>query len=338
MTKREFCVVIPALNEEKVISSSLRSLKNIFNKKDIYVVSDGSTDRTVSLARKEEVFVLDLGKNHGKALAQEKIIDKYQLIKRYKYVLFSDADSELDPNFLEEIKVHLAENPALIVGTVKSRKKGLISAFRTFEYGLSHRVYKNAQNFVRVITVAPGCASMYSSKVLKKLDLKNGTLTEDFDLTIQIHQRKLGEVVYVSKAIVVTQDPLTIKDYWRQVLRWNTGTWQNYFQHKLHKINSKYNFELNFLFLDNFIWIASLTLAIFYPSIILNIVSGMFATIYVCAFLISIIEKKWWIIPYILLFPVFYIMNIISYFYALFRVAATIKKHQRFAWNKVGRY
>ncbi len=335
---KNFCAIIPAYNEERVIVSSLCSLKNVFSKKDIYVVSDGSSDKTVILARGEGVNVLNLENNVGKAIAQEKVIEKFKLTKRYKYILFSDADSQLDSNFLRAMEPCLSKNPALIVGTVKSHKRGLISAFRTFEYGLSHRVYKRAQNFIRTITVAPGCASLYRSSILEKLSLKNGTITEDFDLTIQIYQKKLGRIIYAPKAIVITQDPMTLKDYWKQVLRWNLGTWQNYFLHRLYKPNSRYNLELNFLFIDNFLWVASILLAIAYHGIVLNIILGMIATIYVIAIIISFLEHKLWIILYILAFPIFFFINIAAYFYSLFRVIYSLRRNRKLTWNKVARY
>src|SRR5205823_656630 len=109
------------------------------------------------------------------------------------------------------------------------------------EYGLSHRVYKQAQNKMRTITVAPGSSSLYRSDVLRELDFGNQTLTEDFDLTLQIYRRKLGRVVYAPRAKVITQDPPTLKDYWNQVMRWYTGFWQNVFMHRIYLPTSMVN-------------------------------------------------------------------------------------------------
>jgi cellulose synthase/poly-beta-1,6-N-acetylglucosamine synthase-like glycosyltransferase len=337
MVQNSFCAVIPAYNEEKVITASLRSLKMVFQPKDIYVVSDGSKDKTVVLAKGEGVNVLGLRKNGGKSLAQKKVIAKFNLFFKYNYILFSDADSQLDRRFLSKISRFLKEKPALVVGRVEPAGRGLISAFRTYEYSLSHRIYKSAQNCVGVITVAPGCASLYQSSVLSKLNLESPTLTEDFDLTIQIHKRRLGKIVYCSEAVVATQDPKNIKDYWKQILRWNIGTWQNYFLYKLYKINSKYNLELNFLFVDNFIWLVSLVLAWLHPTIFLNLFFGMLLMVGSCAFFVSIIEKKYWIILYIPLFPIFYFINISAYFLSLFLVLFKGGKRE-LKWNKVARY
>lgn len=335
--KAKFCAVIPAYNEERVITASLLSLKRVFKPCDIYVVSDGSSDDTVKLAILQNVNVLRLQKNVGKALAQKNVIKKFKLLERYEYVLFSDADSQLDKKYLIESNRLLKEKPALVVGRVKPAGIGLISAFRTYEYSLSHRIYRSAQNCIGVITIAPGCASLYKSSVLSQLNLESPTLTEDFDLTIQIHRKRLGKIVYCSNAIVLTQDPKNIKDYWKQIIRWNIGTWQNYFIYDLYKFNSKYNLELNFLFIDNFIWLFSFILACTHPFIFLNLFFGMLLTVVVCAFFISRIEKKYWIIPYVPLFPMFYFINISAYFFALFLVLFKGGKREH-KWNKVARY
>jgi len=336
MAKRTFCVVIPAFNEEKVIASSLRSMKKIFKTQDIYVVSDGSKDKTVSIARSKGVNVMALRQNGGKAVALRKLITSRNLTERYRYVLFSDADSRLDQNFLLEIKKVIKLKPALAVGTVISDKKGLISAFRTYEYGVTHLVYKNAQNGIKTITVAPGCASLYRSDALTKLDLSGRTMTEDFDLTIQIHQKKLGDVIYAPKALVVTQDPMTIRDYWRQIVRWDTGTWQNIVEHKLYKPNNKFNLEMYFLTIDNFLWLATIIFTILHPNLFPLFLLSTILTIAVFATLIAFLQRKLWILLYCPLFPLFIFLNISAYYYSLSRVLFSDRKS--FLWQKVKRY
>jgi cellulose synthase/poly-beta-1,6-N-acetylglucosamine synthase-like glycosyltransferase len=329
MSRNNFCVIIPAYNEEKVIGASLEALKSVFAIQDIYVVSDGSTDRTADIAWESGVNILKLKGNQGKASALREAIRLGNLIDRYRYVLFSDADSRLSQNFLTIIEKHLDRNPALIVGTVASDRRGLISAFRTYEYGLSHRVYKSAQHFMSAITVAPGCASLYKSEALDQLEFSGRTLTEDFDLTIQIHKKKLGPILYVPEAVVVTQDPFTFKDFWKQVLRWNTGTWQNISQHKLY-------LEMYFLLIDNIFWLSTIALAFAYPSFFVRIIVATLLVFLMLALAIAFIEKRYWIIPYIPLFPIFYLVNILAFYYALPR--ALLFKQNRLFWNKVKRY
>ncbi len=336
MARAKICVIIPAYNEEKVIQFSLVALKRIIDRKNIYVVCDGSTDKTADLARQKSVNVMALRKNIGKSSALKKLILTRKLTKRYQYILFSDADSLLDKNFLKEIKKFLRKKPALILGTVDSQKKGLVSAFRTYEYALGHFVYKKAQNIMGLVTVAPGCASIYRNDVLEKINFNNKTVTEDFDFTIQIHHKRLGKIIYVPKAVSQTQDPLTIYDYWRQILRWYTGTWQNIFLHQLYKPTSKFNLEIYFLMLDNIIIISALSLIFIRPILFLQYILFMSITIMLISSLIALIQKKLWITFYAPLFPIFYAINIFAYISSFFRTI--IWRNELFIWNKVRRY
>lgn len=335
MRKKLVCVVIPAYNEEKVIEASLNALKKIISKKDIYVVSDGSSDNTVPLAYRASVNVLALEENFGKAKAISLLIKSYDLAIKYEYVLLSDADSQLSEDFFEQILPLLKLRPACIVGVVTSDRKGLISAFRAYEYGLSHFIYKNAQNILRTITVAPGCASLYQSSILRKLNFSNHTLTEDFDLTLQIHERKLGRIVYAPKAKVVTQDPLTIRDYWKQVVRWYTGFWQNMFLHKLYKPNKKVNFEIYLSLIDFLAGIGTIVFLYLHPMFFLKFIISVFAVTIVFATLILSLRKRFREIIYTPLFPFIYLINIFAYIYSFYRAVFSKK---RLAWQKVARY
>ncbi len=336
MRKHNICVVIPAYNEEKVIRDSLSALKKVIPKEDIYVVSDGSKDNTVPLAYGASVNVLALEKNFGKAKAIFYLMRSYDLALRYDYILFSDADSRLAKDFVKQIIPFTQSKPACIVGTVTSDRHGLISAFRTYEYGLTHFIFKNAQNAMKTITVAPGCAALYRSEILKKLNFSNKTLTEDFDLTLQIHEKKLGQIIYAAKAKVITQDPPTIKDYWHQVLRWYTGFWQNIFLHKLYKPTKKINLEIYLLMLDVLTGVGISIYLIFHPELLLRIVIIALAMMIGLSSLVVALQKQFWAILYAPLFPVLYVINLIAYASGFFR--SIFSKKRDLPWKKVARY
>lgn len=335
MPKAKFCVIVPAFNEERVIEPSLKSLKKMVLRDHIYVVSDGSKDDTVKIAKRNHANVLALRKNYGKANAIFKLIKKFDLNDRYKYILFSDADSRLGQDFIKQINSTISQKPACIVGTVTSDRYGLISAYRTYEYLLTHKIYKNAQNNIGVITVAPGCAALYRSDVLKQLDFSHNTLTEDFDLTLQIHEKKLGKIIYVPKAEVITQDPPTLLDYWNQVLRWYTGFWQNILLHRLYLPTRKINFEIYLLVVDALFLVVALALAIAEPRLFLKMATIMFLAMYLSSTFILLIYRKWWALIFVPLFPIFSALNLTAYFLGLCR-AVFIR--QNLLWNKVRRY
>ena len=84
----EIIAIIPAFNEEKTIGDVLQVLEKATLIKQIIVVSDGSTDNTVEVARNFNVEVVDLEENRGKGGALKAGLENFKA----DVVLFLDAD------------------------------------------------------------------------------------------------------------------------------------------------------------------------------------------------------------------------------------------------------
>ena len=84
----EVIAIIPAYNEEKTIGSVLAVLKEASLINQIIVVSDGSTDNTVEVAKSYDVQVVELRENRGKGGALQAGLDN----TKADIVLFMDAD------------------------------------------------------------------------------------------------------------------------------------------------------------------------------------------------------------------------------------------------------
>ncbi len=80
--------IIPAYNEEKTIGVVLSVLKEVPLVNEIIVVSDGSTDNTVKVARSYNVEVVELSENRGKGGALKAGFNIFPA----DIVLFLDAD------------------------------------------------------------------------------------------------------------------------------------------------------------------------------------------------------------------------------------------------------
>lgn len=265
------------------------------------------------------------------------MLKKYQLTERYQYIFFFDADTRLHPDFVREVKkVIKAQKPACTVGTVTSDRNKFISAYRVYEYGFSHMFFKNAQNVMGTIIIAPGCASVYRADVLAKLDFSQRTLTEDMDLTLQIHRKRLGKIVYCPRAKVITQDPTTFKDYWHQVNRWNTGFWQNFFLHRLYIPTTKVSAETLLLLGDFLWWIFILILAVSRPLLLLALYDWAIALSMVLAITVSVILKQFWAIPYTPFYVIFHFTNLLSFIFSFFR--AVFSRSDKLTWHKIIRY
>ena len=81
-------VIIPAYNEEKYIGEVLEVVTDIPGLTEVIVVSDGSVDKTVEVAERYPVKVIDLVTNVGKGGAMMAGVKE----AKGNYVFFLDAD------------------------------------------------------------------------------------------------------------------------------------------------------------------------------------------------------------------------------------------------------
>jgi cellulose synthase/poly-beta-1,6-N-acetylglucosamine synthase-like glycosyltransferase len=238
-------VIIPAHNEEPVISGAIASAMGLFDRWDIYVVSDASRDATARIAARTGVNVLELLINRGKAGAIEAVIEEFSLTENYDGVLILDADTELDPGYVKGARRQLADpSVAAVAGFVVSEWKPgersfvgrTISAYRDRLYFMLQYLMRFGQTWRHANTafIVPGFASVYRSEALKEIDVNpKGLVIEDFNMTFEVHHKRLGRVSMNPDTKAYSQDPFTFRDYYKQVTRWTLGFWQTVRRHRV---------------------------------------------------------------------------------------------------------
>ena len=239
----DIAVIVPAHNEELVIAKTINSLLSLISPVNIFVVSDGSVDKTAELARNFKVNVLELNKAHGKAGALKAGIERYALDKRFKIVLFVDADTVLPADYIAKALPFFNDPEVVAIAgyartiwdpSHQSLSQSYFIAHRELVYTLSQLLLKFGQSwrYANVATIIPGFASMYRSSILEKIDLNPpGLVIEDFNMTFEVHHKRLGRIVHHPQVSGYTQDPDNFKDYFRQIKRWDLGFLQTL---KLH--------------------------------------------------------------------------------------------------------
>ncbi|GAA1105308.1 MAG: glycosyltransferase family 2 protein [Nocardiopsis sp. BM-2018] len=245
LAETTIAVIIPAHNEEPVIDTAISSALGLFNRWDIYVVSDSSKDATAEIAAKTGVNVLELLTNRGKAGAIEAVIEEFSLTENYDGVLILDADTELDAGYVEGAKRQLLDQDvAAVAGFVVSEWKPrerniigrIISAYRDRLYFMLQYFMRFGQTWKRANTsfIVPGFASVYRSRALREITVNPpGLVIEDFNMTFEVHRKRLGRISMRPDTKAYSQDPFTFKDYRKQVGRWTLGFWQTVRRHKV---------------------------------------------------------------------------------------------------------
>ena len=243
MVLANVAVVIPAHNEETALPKCLRALQAVIPLSQVYVASDGSRDQTVVIARTAGCHVDDIQPNGGKANAIAHAIRANDLCNRFKAVLILDADSEIDPGYFQHA-LPLLKDPkvAAVAGHVLSRWPAhrwlapslIFTAYRTRLYRLLQAAfqYGHSWSVVNVSYIAPGFASLYRTTALREIDIvAPGLVIEDFNMTFEVHRKRLGRIAYSPKVRCTSEDPARLGDYRKQVMRWYIGFWQTVWHH-----------------------------------------------------------------------------------------------------------
>jgi biofilm PGA synthesis N-glycosyltransferase PgaC len=243
ITADQVAVLIPAHNEEETLGLSLDAVSELVPVRNVFVTSDGSTDRTVGIAREWGCNVLDIQPNGGKARALRAAIEHFRFYDRYAAVLILDADSQPDPDYLEHA-LPLFDDPdiAAVAGhalpTWHSHRRPsvamFIAAYRMRLYRVTQLLLRYGQTWKHsnVSFIVPGFASMYRCSVLSHIDIEApGLIIEDFNMTFELHHKRLGKIAYTPRVRCTSHEPLCFGDYVKQVRRWHLGFWQTIRRH-----------------------------------------------------------------------------------------------------------
>lgn len=228
-------VIIPAFNEEKVIASTLESLRaTAWPALEFVVIDDGSADRTAevvqAIAAADPRVRLLRQENAGKAAAANHGLRE----ARGDIVVAVDADTVVSPEAIPRLARHFADPEVTAVcGNVEvGNVNSWLTAFQAVEYVTSQNFDRRAFSALNCISVVPGALGAWRRQaVLEAGGYSRDTLTEDADLTLAI-LRAGGRVVYEPEAIGRTEAPESLSAFLKQRFRWTYGTYQCLWKHK----------------------------------------------------------------------------------------------------------
>jgi cellulose synthase/poly-beta-1,6-N-acetylglucosamine synthase-like glycosyltransferase len=236
-------VLIPAYNEEHLLSGTLTSLLAQSHRPDrVIVVADNCTDSTVAIARQRGVEVIQSqGNTKKKAGALNQALK--EILPRQgdnDLVMVMDADTTLDDGFLAAAVTRFTNDRALMaIGGLFYGDEGfgLLGQFQRNEYIRYAREMKRRRGRVFVLT---GTASIFRPAALRAVAANRGAtipgtpgdvydtaaLTEDNEITIAL--KSLGAlIISPTDCTVVTDLMPTARTLWRQRLRWQRGALEN---------------------------------------------------------------------------------------------------------------
>jgi cellulose synthase/poly-beta-1,6-N-acetylglucosamine synthase-like glycosyltransferase len=347
-SRRKMALLLPGHNEELIIAETIQSaIRAGQAKDDVYVVDDASDDATRTIAVKllGESHVLSVERS-GKALAVQKAIETFGIVEHYEWLHVADADSIFSSDYFEVYRKKLdSQKYAVAVGFVQSMRGNWISTYRALTYTYSQHVARRLQARLGMISVFPGPITAFRTDILPHLDLTGSSMTEDFDVTLQVHRKKLGGIAFIPGAINYTQDPQSLKDFCRQNLRWQRGFFQGVKKYRIGRGGQKIDLSLGFQIFQTFFFLVQLF--VLFPYIIISTQAWQIIPIAIAADIVitgaiaigsSFAARRWNLLGAL---PYFYLMRWIEtgiYFIAFIEVVI-LKRFQSEAkgWSTAGR-
>ena len=243
-------ILVPAFNEQAVISRTLNSLVNIkYARKEIIVIDDGSIDLTkfVALGYKKYGVKVVSKPNGGKASA----LNYGLLFAKGEIVITIDADSMVTRDAVDEIVRSMASNPDIVAvaGNIKVlNSKSVLTRIQELEYTMAINTIRRAFALFGAVMVIPGAFGAFKKQTIMEVGgYDTDTVTEDFDVTIKLLKTR-GAVSSSSAANAFTEVPSSWKALYKQRVRWGTGTFQTIIKHRDIFGNARYGKLHSFVF------------------------------------------------------------------------------------------
>jgi cellulose synthase/poly-beta-1,6-N-acetylglucosamine synthase-like glycosyltransferase/peptidoglycan/xylan/chitin deacetylase (PgdA/CDA1 family)/spore germination protein YaaH len=235
----EVAVLIPAYNEEKVIARTVRAaLNSSYRNLRVIVIDDGSSDRTLEIAREAFVAeeasgqVLILTKpNSGKA---EALNFGLQYLRNEEIFVGIDADTVIARDAISRLVPHfLNAKVGAVAGNAKvGNRVNLWTRWQALEYITSQNFERRALDVLGAVSVVPGAIGAWRTSAVREAGgYHTDTVAEDADLTMALLQRGY-RVEYEDMALAYTEAPVNANGLMRQRFRWSFGILQSVWKHR----------------------------------------------------------------------------------------------------------
>jgi 1,2-diacylglycerol 3-beta-glucosyltransferase len=238
-------IMIPAHNEESVISNTVENILQIdYPKFEVIVIDDRSSDNTASVIK-------DLEQKHDNVIAlirklnafpgKSAVLNDALKIAKGEAILVFDADATVNPDFINQLIPHL--EPA-DVGAVQARKiirnkdVNLLTRCQNNEYTMDTYL-QVGRDAVKGAVELRGNGELIKRSALEDIGgWNNYTITDDLDMSTRLHI-KGWDIRFCPDAKVYEEGIVYILPLFRQRRRWLEGTIRRYLEFFGQAIKSK---------------------------------------------------------------------------------------------------
>ena len=227
--KHTFAIVIPAHNEESVISNTLLSCAKLDYPKDKYkviVIADNCSDRTSEIATKHEAVCLERFDNihRGKGYALAWAFDRI-LPEGHDAVIVLDADCQIDTHALRVFDQHLTDGKKVLQANVASSNPDDTTMSYAVSVGnvIENDLFYAPKSQLGLAVFLRGTGMVFRQDVLLSHPWKAHSIVEDLEFSLNL-MRNGVRVTYVGDVKVKTNFPPYKHQLNTQRIRWASGT------------------------------------------------------------------------------------------------------------------
>ncbi|QYJ15668.1 Beta-monoglucosyldiacylglycerol synthase [Rubrobacter xylanophilus DSM 9941] len=244
-----FVLLVPALNEERVISRTLSSLLRLRGNFLVLVIDDDSDDDTVGAvepflknprvrllrqppgeARRGKGHVLNAGLDAIRQMRISEYFGAQNII-----VTVFDADARVEPGFLDAVAPYFADPRVVGVQSavrMYNADTNLLTFWQNLEFAIWGRVMCRAKNLLGSATLGGNgqCVRLSALEGLGEEPWRADSLTEDLDLSLRLLASGSGLLRFCPSATVWQEAVPELGRLVRQRGRWMQGhlvCWQH---------------------------------------------------------------------------------------------------------------
>ncbi len=297
-------VIIPALNEEKTIAWTIRSLsEQSYKNFELIIVDDGSTDRTAEictqLAQQENVHFYRFEERAGKSAALNHGL-KYA---NGEFIVFVDSDTTFDRNAIFELLQVFADSAVGgASGNLRARNAGcnILTTLQQIEYIFSISIGRRFRSHFDILPIISGAFGGFRKNLISFETIGGHEPGPGNDSDLAIRIRKQGyRILFIPEAICLTNVPITFTKLIKQRQRWD----RNIIKNRVKKHKNVFNpFQRAFRLRDA---------VSFIDSIFYHVILAAITAFYILDLAINFPE----LLPFIL--PINYVLYFVAEFYEL---------------------
>ena len=214
-------IIVPAYNEEKIISECLNSLLAIdcsVNKYEIIVVNDGSTDRTAEIVKdfadKYPNIILLSKENGGKASAQNLGLKH----ANGRFILITDADAVVEKDWISNMLKDLEEFDVILGSCYAKDTDSWLEKIQNADYLISYK-FSGLKG-----RPAIGVNNGFKKEVVDKIGNFNESKTSITGDFVKRAEEAGLKIFFDPQIVVFTKCTKSIKGFLKQKLRWRENS------------------------------------------------------------------------------------------------------------------